>query len=56
MVVKMHQKFGFPIEGVGRKNILRGGERIDVVLLGITIEEWLARRPLVEPLIVLLRS
>lgn len=50
-VVKMHQKFGFTVEGVRRKNILRGGERLDVVLLGITKDEWLAHRPSVQPLI-----
>jgi UDP-4-amino-4,6-dideoxy-N-acetyl-beta-L-altrosamine N-acetyltransferase len=54
-VVKMHQKFGFVVEGVRRKNILRDGERVNVVLLGITKEEWLAHRPSVEPLIARLR-
>jgi len=44
-VVKMHQKFGFAIEGVRRKNILKEGARVDVVLLGITRDEWLAQRP-----------
>lgn len=43
-VIKMHQKFGFSIEGVRRKNILHNGERIDVVLLGITSSEWNAHR------------
>ncbi|MGJ7513771.1 UDP-4-amino-4,6-dideoxy-N-acetyl-beta-L-altrosamine N-acetyltransferase [Pseudomonas baetica] len=54
-VVKMHQKFGFTIEGVRRKNILKDGKRIDVVLLGITKEEWLTHRPSVEPLILRLK-
>jgi UDP-4-amino-4,6-dideoxy-N-acetyl-beta-L-altrosamine N-acetyltransferase len=44
-VIKMHQKFGFSIEGVRRQNILRDGVRLDVVLLGITAEEWTARKP-----------
>lgn len=44
-VVKMHQKFGFAIEGVRRENILKDGVRLDVVLLGITRGEWLAQRP-----------
>jgi len=44
-VVKMHQKFGFVIEGVRRENILKDGVRLDVVLLGITRGEWLAQRP-----------
>lgn len=54
-VVKMHQKFGFSIEGIRRKNILKDGNRIDVVLLGITKDEWLAHRPSVEPLIARLK-
>ncbi|TDV71968.1 UDP-4-amino-4,6-dideoxy-N-acetyl-beta-L-altrosamine N-acetyltransferase [Pseudomonas sp. LP_7_YM] len=51
-VVKMHQKFGFSIEGVRRKNVIKDGVRVDVVLLGITREEWLERRPLIEPAII----
>ena len=43
-VIKMHQKFGFTIEGVRRRNILKDGARIDVVLLGITKEEWQGQR------------
>ncbi|WP_017904268.1 UDP-4-amino-4,6-dideoxy-N-acetyl-beta-L-altrosamine N-acetyltransferase [Pseudomonas asplenii] len=50
-VIKMHQKFGFELEGVRRKNILKDGNRIDVILLGITKEEWSNKRPAVEPLI-----
>jgi len=44
-VIKMHQKFGFSIEGIRRKNILKDGCRVDVVLLGITKDEWTAQRP-----------
>lgn len=44
-VIKMHQKFGFVIEGVRRQNIVRDGKRIGVVLLGITKGEWDAQRP-----------
>ncbi|MFW9081257.1 UDP-4-amino-4,6-dideoxy-N-acetyl-beta-L-altrosamine N-acetyltransferase [Pseudomonas sp. P2757] len=44
-VVKMHQKFGFEIEGVRRQNVVKDGVRIDVVLLGITKSEWLEKRP-----------
>ena len=50
-VVKMHQKFGFEIEGVRRQNILREGARIDVVLLGITKDEWRNKRPALAPVI-----
>ena len=55
-VIKMHQKFGFELEGVRRKNILKNGSRIDVVLLGITKEEWKNKRPALEPLILRLRK
>lgn len=48
-VIKMHQKFGFLIEGVRRQNIVRDGQRIDVVLLGITRDEWRVRRDALLP-------
>lgn len=44
-VIKMHQKFGFVIEGVRRENIIRDGKRVGVVLLGITKTEWQTQRP-----------
>jgi len=43
-VIKLHQKFGFQIEGVRRKNIIKNNERMDVVLLGILRDEWLDKR------------
>lgn len=48
-VIKMHQKFGFSIEGVRRKNIIKDGARIDVVLLGITQDEWALQRDKLLP-------
>lgn len=50
-VVKMHQKFGFEVEGVRRQNVVKDGVRVDVVLLGITKAEWQARRPALAPVI-----
>ncbi len=44
-VVRLHQKFGFTLEGVRRQNVSRNGERLDVMLLGISAEEWRAHRP-----------
>lgn len=44
-VIKMHQKFGFVIEGVRREHIIRDGKRIGVVLLGIRKSEWQMQRP-----------
>ena len=55
-VVKMHQKFGFEIEGVRRQNVEKDGIRVDVVLLGITKEEWLNRRPALQSVIARLES
>lgn len=39
-VIKMHKKFGFQEEGIRRSNILKDSQRIDVVLLGMTAQEW----------------
>lgn len=50
-VINMHLKFGFQQEGLRRQNILKDGQRIDVVLLGITKAEWQSKRPTLEPLI-----
>lgn len=50
-MIKMHQKFGFLIEGVRRRNVIKDGQRIDVTLLGITRDEWASKRPSLEPLI-----
>ncbi|MGC1333082.1 MULTISPECIES: UDP-4-amino-4,6-dideoxy-N-acetyl-beta-L-altrosamine N-acetyltransferase [unclassified Pseudomonas] len=44
-VVRLHQKFGFTLEGVRRQNVLKDGQRLGVMLLGITAEEWHAHRP-----------
>ena len=39
-VIRMHQKFGFQIEGTRRAHIFRDGQYHDAVLLGITRPEW----------------
>lgn len=39
-VIRLHQKFGFQIEGVRRDHVIRDGVKFDAVLLGITKEEW----------------
>ncbi|TBR23844.1 UDP-4-amino-4,6-dideoxy-N-acetyl-beta-L-altrosamine N-acetyltransferase [bacterium] len=43
-VINMHKGFGFLEEGVRRSQILRGEGRVDVVLLGLTRDQWLANR------------
>lgn len=47
-VLRLHDKFGFHIEGIRRENIIKGDQRIDVVLLGITRVEWLNGRSAFE--------
>lgn len=39
-VVKLHKKFGFVEEGTRRAHVSRDGETSDVILLGITADEW----------------
>lgn len=43
-VIQMHEKFGFQREGVLRSQIKKTDERVDVVLLGITKDEWQKNR------------
>lgn len=43
-VVKLHQKFGFKIEGVLREQHISGGEFVDVVRVGLLAREWDAQR------------
>lgn len=44
VVVKMHQKFFFEIEGLRRSNIEKNGGRVGVVFLGLTKDDWLANK------------
>lgn len=39
-VITLHLKFGFEVEGIRRKNIIKDGDRTDVHLLGILKGEW----------------
>jgi UDP-4-amino-4,6-dideoxy-N-acetyl-beta-L-altrosamine N-acetyltransferase len=43
-VVALHKKFGFREEGIRRDHILRNGEWIDAILLGMTDAEWAEQR------------
>jgi UDP-4-amino-4,6-dideoxy-N-acetyl-beta-L-altrosamine N-acetyltransferase len=43
-VIALHRKFGFVEEGFRRDHILRDGRRYGAYLLGITRQEWIARR------------
>lgn len=43
-VVKLHQKFGFEIEGVFREHHCVDGEYVDIVCLGLLAQEWQKKR------------
>lgn len=49
-VVRMHQKFGFKIEGTRRQNVVKANVREDVILLGLLREEWSQIRAKIRPL------
>jgi UDP-4-amino-4,6-dideoxy-N-acetyl-beta-L-altrosamine N-acetyltransferase len=42
-VVRMHQKFGFVVEGVLRHHVTKQGRPEDVVTLGMLADEWRER-------------
>jgi UDP-4-amino-4,6-dideoxy-N-acetyl-beta-L-altrosamine N-acetyltransferase len=44
-VWRLHETFGFTIEARFRGHIVKGGEREDVLGLGILAADWAARRP-----------
>lgn len=44
-VVRLHEKFGFNIEGTFREQFRQEGMFIDIVRLGILKREWLVARP-----------
>jgi UDP-4-amino-4,6-dideoxy-N-acetyl-beta-L-altrosamine N-acetyltransferase len=39
-VVKMHQRYGFQVDGTLRQHVIKAGERVDVVTLSLLREEW----------------
>lgn len=43
-VVKLHQKFGFQVEGIFRKQHKKDGGYSDIYRLGIFAEEWAVKR------------
>lgn len=43
-VIRLHEGFGFRREGLLRDNLLKDGKRTNVVLLGLTREDWTACR------------
>jgi UDP-4-amino-4,6-dideoxy-N-acetyl-beta-L-altrosamine N-acetyltransferase len=43
-VVKMHQRYGFAVDGVLRRHVIKASERIDVVTMSLMRDEWAAGR------------
>lgn len=43
-VIKLHQKFGFQVEGILRQHHFKDGEYIDIYRLGILESEWATKR------------
>jgi UDP-4-amino-4,6-dideoxy-N-acetyl-beta-L-altrosamine N-acetyltransferase len=43
-VVRMHQRYGFQIDGTLRRHVIKHGQRVDVVTLSLLREEWAAGR------------
>jgi len=43
-VVKMHQRYGFKIDGTLRQHVIKTGQRIDVKTMSLLRQEWAAGR------------
>jgi len=44
-VWKLHESFGFVVEARFRGHVIKDGERVDVLGLGLLAADWRARRP-----------
>jgi UDP-4-amino-4,6-dideoxy-N-acetyl-beta-L-altrosamine N-acetyltransferase len=43
-VVRMHQRYGFQIDGTLRQHVIKHGQRVDVLSMSLLREEWAAGR------------
>jgi UDP-4-amino-4,6-dideoxy-N-acetyl-beta-L-altrosamine N-acetyltransferase len=43
-VVKMHERYGFQVDGTLRQHVIKGGVRVDVITMSLLREEWAASR------------
>lgn len=43
-VVKMHQRYGFHVDGVLRSHVIKAGARVDVITMSLLREEWAGSR------------
>jgi RimJ/RimL family protein N-acetyltransferase len=51
-VWKLHQKFGFEQEALSRAHVVKAGQPVDVMGLGLLAEDWPRTRPaMVERLV-----
>lgn len=44
-VIKLHKRFGFVEEARLRRHVVKGGDRVDVIGLGLLADDWAAARP-----------
>ena len=47
-VVRLHQRFGFQIEGTLRAHVIKDGAPMDVIRMGLLREEWETLKPALE--------
>jgi UDP-4-amino-4,6-dideoxy-N-acetyl-beta-L-altrosamine N-acetyltransferase len=43
-VVRMHQRYGFQVDGTLRGHVIKNGERVDVVAMSLLREDWATGR------------
>jgi UDP-4-amino-4,6-dideoxy-N-acetyl-beta-L-altrosamine N-acetyltransferase len=43
-VIKMHQRYGFHVDGIMRQHVIKAGERVDVVTMSLLRDEWTSSR------------
>ena len=44
-VIKLHEKFGFKVEGILRDQYKRDDKYVDIYRLGLLADEWAEQRP-----------
>lgn len=50
-VIKLHQKFGFKVEGILRQQYNSNDEYIDIIRLGLLEDEWMQNREKMQTLL-----
>ena len=44
-VVELHRSFGFTVEGQLREHVIKNGQFVDVVVVGILAKDWAEKKP-----------